>query len=138
MSLMPKRVKYRKQQRGKMKGNATRGNYVAYGDFGVQVLEGGWLSARQIEAGRVACRQYVGKAGKFFCRVFPDKPISKKPLETRMGTGKAEPEFWAAVIKPGQILYEVSGVSAESAKAAFARVAYKMPFRCRFVERRPA
>lgn len=137
MALMPKRVKYRKQQRGKMKGNATRGNYVSYGEYGVQVLEGGWLSARQIEAGRVACRQEIGKAGKFFCRVFPDKPISKKPLETRMGTGKAEPEFWAAVIKPGQILFEVSGVSADSAKAAFARVAYKMPFRCRFVERRP-
>lgn len=137
MSLMPKRVKYRKQQRGKMKGNATRGNYVAYGEFGIQVLEGGWLSARQIEAGRVACRQYIGKSGKFFCRVFPDKPISKKPLETRMGTGKAEPEFWAAVIKPGQILYEVSGVSATLAKQAFARVAYKMPFRCRLVERRP-
>src|SRR6478735_10088673 len=121
MSLMPKRVKFRKQQRGKMKGNATRGNYVAYGEFGIQVLEGGWLSARQIEAGRVACRQYVGKSGKFFCRVFPDKPISKKPLETRMGTGKAEVDYWAARVKPGTMLFEMAGVPEATAKKALVR-----------------
>lgn len=138
MAMMPKRVKFRKQQRGKLRGEASRGNYVAYGDFGLQVLEGGWLPARTIEAGRVACRQYVSRQGKLFCRVFPDKPISKKPLETRMGTGKAEPEFWAACVKPGQVLFEISGVTKDLAKEAFARVAYKMPFRCRFVERRHA
>jgi large subunit ribosomal protein L16 len=135
---MPKRVKFRKQQRGKMKGNATRGNYVAFGEYGLQSLEGGWLGARQIEAGRMAARQYVAREGKLFVRVFPDKPISKKPLETRMGTGKAEPEYWAAVIKPGQVLYEISGVARNLAVEAFTRVAHKMPFKCRFVERRHA
>ena len=138
MPLMPKRVKFRKQQRGNLKGSATRGHYVAYGDYGLQVTEGGWLTARQIEAGRMAARQYVARQGKLFVRVFPDKPISKKPLEQRMGKGKADPEYWAACVKPGTIIYEVSGVPRELAKSAFARVAYKMPFRCRFVERREA
>ena len=138
MPLMPKRVIYRKQQRGKLRGVATRGNYVAFGEFGLQSLEGGWLSARQIEAGRVAARQYVSREGKLYVRVFPDKPISKKPLETRMGTGKAEPEYWAARVKPGTILFEITGVPETMAKEAFLRVAHKMPFRCRFVGRRPA
>lgn len=137
MPLMPKRVKFRKQQRGVMKGNATRGNFVAYGDYGLQILEGGWLPARTIEACRIACRQYVARQGKLFVRVYPDKPISKKPLEIRMGKGKADPEYWAAVVKPGQVVFEISGVPRELAKQAFARVAYKMPYRCRFVERRP-
>ena len=136
MAMMPKRVKFRKQQRGKIKGNATRGNYVAYGEYGIQSLEGGWLTARQIEAGRVAARQYVSREGRLYVRVFADKPISKKPLETRMGKGKAEPEYWVACIKPGTILYEVTGVPKNSARDAFVRVAHKMPFRCRFVERR--
>ncbi len=136
MPLMPKRVKFRKQQRGKVRGNAARGNYVAFGDFGLQLLEGGWMTARQIEAGRVAARQYIGRDGKLFVRVFPDKPISKKPLETRMGKGKAEPEYWVARVKPGTVCYEVSGVPASIAKAAFVRVAHKIPFKCRFVERR--
>ncbi len=136
MPLMPKRVKFRKQQRGRIKGNATRGNTVAYGDFGLQALDRGWMTARQIEAGRVAARQYSGREGKLFVRVFPDKPISKKPLETRMGKGKAEPEYWAAVIKPGMVLYELAGVPRDIAVAAFARVAHKMPFKCRFVDRR--
>lgn len=138
MPLMPKRVTFRKQQRGKLKGNATRGNYVAFGEFGLQCLDTGWLSARQIEAGRVAARQYVSREGKLFVRVFPDKPISKKPLETRMGKGKAEPEFWAARVKPGTVLFEITGVPKDVAKEAFVRVAHKMPFKCRFVERRHA
>jgi large subunit ribosomal protein L16 len=138
MALMPKRVKVRKQQRGKIRGNATRGNYVAFGEFGLQVTEGGWLSARQIEAGRVAARQQLSREGKLYVRVFPDKPITKKPLETRMGKGKAEPEFWAAVVKPGTVLYEVSGVPRDLARQALSRVAHKMPFRCKLIERRPA
>ena len=136
MPLMPKRVKFRKQQRGRIRGNACRGNFVAFGDYGLQVLESGWLTARQIEAGRVAARQYVSREGKLFVRVFPDKPISKKPLETRMGKGKAEPEYWAARVKPGMVLYELVGVAPDAARNALVRVAHKMPFRCRFVERR--
>jgi len=135
MPMMPKRVKYRKEQRGTMKGNATRGNSLAFGEFGLQVVEGGWLGARQIEAGRIAARQYAGREGKMFVRAFPDKPITKKPLETRMGKGKAEPEYWVARIKPGMIIYEVSGVPRDVAQRAFIRVAHKMPFKCRFVER---
>lgn len=138
MPLMPKQVKYRKQQRGKRSGVATRGNYVAYGDFGLQCLENGWLSARQIEAGRVSAGHFLQREGKVFIRVFPAKPISKKPLEQRMGKGKAEPDFWAAVVKPGTILYEIAGVPEHIAKQALARVAHKMPFRCRFVTRRHA
>ena len=138
MALMPKRVKFRKQQRGSIRGNAGRGNYVAFGDFGLQVLDTGWLTARQIAAGRVAARQYVSREGKLFVRVFPDKPVSKKPLETRMGKGKAEPEFWVARVKPGMILFEIAGVAQDVARNAFVRVAHKMPFRCRFVERRHA
>lgn len=138
MPLMPKQVKFRKQQRGKRTGVATRGNYVAYGEFGLQCLENGWLSARQIEAGRVSAGHYLQREGKVFIRVFPAKPISKKPLEQRMGKGKAEPDFWAAVVKPGTILYEIAGVPENIAKQALARVAHKMPFRCRFVQRRHA
>ena len=138
MPLMPKRVKFRKQQRGTLKGNASRGNTVAFGDYGLQLLEGGWMTARQIEAGRIAARQYVSREGKLYVRVFPDKPISKKPLETRMGKGKAEAEYWVARVKPGTICYELSGVPREVARAALTRVAYKLPFKCRFVERRHA
>lgn len=136
MAMMPKRVKFRKQQRGRVKGVATRGNSVAFGDFGLQALEGGWLSARQIEAGRVAATHFLHREGKVYVRVFPDKPISKKPLETRMGGGKAEPEYWAAVVKPGTVLFEVAGVPREVAIQALSRVAYKMPFKCRFIARR--
>jgi large subunit ribosomal protein L16 len=138
MPLMPKRVKFRKQMRGRMRGNAQRGNFVAFGEYGLQVLETAWMTARQIEAGRIAARQYVSREGKLWVRVFPDKPISKKPLEQRMGKGKAEPEYWACPVKPGRILYEIAGVPRDLAKQAFLRVAYKMPFRCRFVERRHA
>lgn len=136
MPLMPKRVKFRKQQRGDVKGVASRGNYVAFGEYGLQVTEAGLLTARQIEAGRIAARQYVSREGKLWVRVFPDKPMSKKPLETRMGKGKAETEYWAARVKPGTVLYELTGVPRDIARSAFTRVAYKMPFKCRFVERR--
>jgi len=136
MSVMPKRVKFRKQQRGTLKGKATRGNYVAYGDYGLQALEQHWLTARQIDAGRIAAQHFLRRQGKVFIRVFPDKPISKKPLETRMGKGKAETEYWAARIKPGTMLFEITGVPEDLAKQALARVANKMPVRCRFVGRR--
>ena len=138
MSMMPKRVKFRKQQRGKMKGNATRGNYVAYGDYGLQSLETHWLSARQIDAGRIAAQHFLRRQGKLYIRVFPDKPISKKPLETRMGTGKADVDYWAARVKPGTVLFEIAGVPEDLAKQAFARIAHKMPVKCRFVGRRIA
>jgi len=136
MPRMPKRIKFRKQMRGKMKGNATRGNYVAFGDYGLQSLGTHWVSARQIEAGRIAAQHFLRRQGKIVIRVFPDKPISKKPLETRMGKGKADTDFWAARVKPGTILYEISGVPEEMAKEALARIAHKMPVRCRFVGRR--
>ncbi|MDG2020424.1 MAG: 50S ribosomal protein L16 [Phycisphaerales bacterium] len=136
--MLPKRTKFRKQQRGSLRGNATRGNYVAFGDFGLQSLEAHWLTARQIEAGRIAAQHFLRRQGKIYIRVFPDKPVSKKPLETRMGKGKAEAEYWAARIKPGTILYEISGVTEDMAKQAFARIAHKMPVRCRFVGRRLA
>ena len=136
MPRMPKRIKFRKQMRGKMKGNATRGNYVAFGDYGLQSLGTHWVSARQIEAGRIAAQHFLRRQGKIVIRVFPDKPISKKPLETRMGKGKAETDYWAARVKPGTILFEISGVPIDMAKQAMARVAHKMPVRCRFVGRR--
>ena len=138
MPMLPKRTKFRKQQRGKLRGNATRGNYVAFGDFGLQSLEAHWLTARQIEAGRIAAQHFLRRQGKIYIRVFPDKPVSKKPLETRMGKGKAEAEYWAARIKPSTILYEIAGVEEAMAKQAFARIAQKMPVRCRFVGRRLA
>ena len=136
MALMPKRVKFRKSHRGKMKGNATQGNRVAFGEFGLQALECGWVSAKVIEAGRVACSHYLHRSGRVFIRIFPTKPISAKPLEVRMGSGKGEPEFWAAVVKPGAILFEVSGVDEATAKRTLARVAHKMPVATRFVSRK--
>ena len=137
MPLMPKRVKFRKSQRGKVKGNATRGNTVTYGEYGLQALEGGWLSAEAIEAGRITATHSVRGEGRLFIRVFPHKSITSIPAETRMGKGKGEPEYWAAVIKPGMILYEISGIPEAAARDCLARVAYKMPLRCRFVTRRP-
>ena len=136
MPRMPKRVKFRKQMRGKMKGNATRGNYVAFGEYGLQSLDTRWVSARQIEAGRIAAQHFLRRQGKIVIRIFPDKPVSKKPLETRMGKGKADTDFWAARVKPGTVLYEISGVPEDMAKQAMARIAHKMPVRCRFVGRR--
>lgn len=136
MPLMPKRVKHRKQQRGSAKGNATRGNFVVFGDFGIQTLDRGWISAQQIEAGRVAATHFLHGEGRIFVRIFPDKPISAQPAETRMGKGKGEPEYYAAVVRPGKVLYEVGGVPEDIAKQAMNRISHKLPVRCRFVLRR--
>ncbi|HUU85018.1 MAG TPA: 50S ribosomal protein L16 [Phycisphaerae bacterium] len=136
MAMMPKRVKFRKSQRGRIRCNACRGNTVAYGDFGLQVLGAGWLTARQIEAGRVAATHFLHREGRVYIRVFPHKPVSAKPLETRMGKGKGEPDHWVARVRTGMILYEIGGVEEEVARLAMMRVAHKMPYRCRFVTRR--
>lgn len=133
---MPKRVKFRKEFRRVRNRRATKGNYVAFGDYGLQALSGCWLKASHIEAGRIAAQHFLKRDGKLFIRVFPDKPISKKPLETRMGTGKADVDYWAARVKPGTMLFEIAGVQEATAKAALVRVANKMPIRCRFVTRR--
>ena len=133
--LMPKRTKWRKQMRGKIRGGATRGHEVSFGEFGLQALEPGWISARVIEAGRVAASRAAPEA-KLWIRVFPHKSVSKKAAETRMGTGKGDVEFWAAVVKPGTILYELDGVTEATAKLAFNRVAHKLPLRVRLVRRR--
>ena len=133
MALMPKRVRHRKSQRGRIRGNATRGNRVVFGDYGLQATQGGWLSAQTIEAGRISAQQYLRTDGHLYIRVFPHKSITSIPLETRMGKGKGEPEFWAAVIKPGTVLFEIGGVSEEAARICFRRLAHKMPMRVRFV-----
>jgi large subunit ribosomal protein L16 len=137
MPQMPKRVKYRKSQRGKIKGNAMRGNKVSYGEFGLQSLDGGWLSAEAIEAGRITAAHAVRGEGRLYIRVFPHKSVTAIPAETRMGKGKGEPEFWAAVVKPGMVLFEIAGLPEAQARECLAKVAYKMPFRCRFITRRP-
>ena len=136
MALMPKRVKHRKQQRGRLRGNATRGNYVAFGDFGLQTMEAGWIDSRQIEAGRIAANHLLRGEGRIWIRIFPQKSITSTPLETRMGKGKGDIDKWVACVKPGTILYEVGGVGEEIAKTALARTAHKMPVKCRFVRRR--
>ena len=138
MPMMPKRVKFRKSQRGKMKGVATRGNFVSFGEYGLQSLESGWVSAREIEAGRVAASHFLRREGRLFIRIFPHKPISGKPLETRMGKGKGEPEYWVAIVKPGTVMFEVTGVDEITAKKCLARIAHKMPIPCKFVARRHA
>ncbi len=133
--LMPRKVKYRKMQRGRMKGKAKRGTFVAFGDYGLQAVDRGWLTSRQIEAGRIAITRAVKKGGKIWIRVFPWKPVTKKPLETRMGKGKGNPEFWVDVIKPGRIIYEIGGVPEELAKKALLLASRKLPFKTRIVER---
>jgi large subunit ribosomal protein L16 len=138
MPLMPKRVKFRKSQRGVVRGNATRGNYVAYGDYGLQALESGRLSAEAIESGRITMTRFVSGEGRYYIRVFPHRSATAIPAETRMGKGKGEPEYWFAVIKPGTILFEIGGLPEAAAKDCLARVAYKMPIKCRFVGRRPS
>jgi len=138
MPLMPKRVKFRKSGRGVIRGNAQRGNTVSFGDFGLQSTEGGWLSAEAIEAGRITATHSVRGEGRLYIRVFPHKSVTAIPLETRMGKGKGEPEYWAAVIRPGQVLFEIGGLPEAAARDVLAKVAYKMPFRCRFVSRRPS
>ena len=134
-NMIPKRVKFREQQRGKMKGNATRGNYVAFGDYGLQSLETCWMSGRQLEAGRIAAQHFLRRQGKVFIRVFPDKPISKKPAEVRMGNGKGNPEYYVAEIQPGKVLYEIVGVPEQLAREAFRLAAAKLPLRTTFVAR---
>jgi large subunit ribosomal protein L16 len=132
---MPKRVKFRKSQRGTVKGNAHRGNTVSFGDHGLQALEGGWLSAESIEAGRVTAAHAIRGEGRLYIRVFPHKSVTAIPAETRMGKGKGEPEYWAAVVKPGMILFEIGGLPENTARDCLALVAYKMPFKCRMVSR---
>lgn len=136
MRLMPKRVKFRKSQRGRNKGNATRGNFISFGEFALQSLEPGWISAQQIEAGRIAATHHLARVGKLIIRIFPHKPISAKPIETRMGKGKGETDRWVAAVKPGTILYEVGGVPEDDARQAFNKVSHKMPVRVRFIKRR--
>ena len=134
--LSPKRVKYRKAQKGRMRGLAYRGSKVSFGDFGLQATECGWLTARQIEASRIALTRHVKRGGQVWIRVFPDKPLSKKPAETRMGKGKGNPELWVAVVKPGRVLYELEGVPEEMAREAFRLCGHKLPLATRFVLRR--
>ncbi len=133
--LMPKRVKYRKSQRGRRKGKAQRSHRVAFGDMGLKALEAGWITSRQIESCRVAITRKMKRDGKVWIRIFPDKPVSKKPLETRMGKGKGNPEFWVAVIKPGRIMFEVAGVSKELASEALKMASYKLPIKTKIVSR---
>jgi large subunit ribosomal protein L16 len=133
--LMPKKVKFRKQQRGRRRGKAWRGSDVSFGEFGLQAAEPCWMTARQIEAARVAMTRFVKRGGKIWIRVFPDKPVTKKPQETRMGKGKGAPEFWVAVVKPGKVLFEIEGVSESEARQAMDRAAAKLPIKTRFAMR---
>lgn len=133
--LMPKKVKFRKMQKGRMTGKAYRGSEVSFGEYGLKALEPGWISSRQIEAARIAITRHVKRGCKVWIRIFPDKPITKKPAETRMGKGKGSPEYWVAVVKPGRILYEMSGVSEEVARSALRLAAYKLPVATKFVKR---
>ncbi len=131
--LMPKRVKYRKVQRGRLKGVATRGNKVNYGEFGLMALEPAWITSNQIEAARIAMTRYIKRGGQVWIKIFPDKPVTQKPAETRMGSGKGSPEYWVAVVKPGRVLFEISGVEESLAKEAMRLAANKLPIKCKFV-----
>ena len=131
--LMPKRVKYRKQQRGRMKGKAVRGSRISFGEYGLKSMAPAWVTSRQIEAARIAMTRYIKRGGKVWIRIFPDKPVTQKPAETRMGKGKGSPEYWVAVVKPGRVLFELSGVPEEVAKEALRLAAHKLPFNTRFV-----
>lgn len=133
--LMPKRVKYRRQHRGRMKGEAQRGNQLTYGEYGLQALEATWMTANQIEAARRAMTRYIKRGGNIWIKVFPDKPVSKKPAEVRMGSGKGAPEYWVAVVKPGRVLFEMSGVSEEVAREAMRLAAQKLPIKTKFIQR---
>ena len=138
MALMPKRVKHRKSQRGRIKGSAHRGNTVAFGEWGLMSLDAGHVSEQTIEACRIAATQYVRGEGRVYIRIFPHKPVTARPLETRMGKGKGEPDHWVAVVKPGTVMFELTGVLEDAARECFARVAYKLPVRCRLIGRRPS
>ena len=131
--LMPKRVKYRRVQRGRLTGKAMRGNFVSNGEFGLQALEPAWITANQIEAARIAMTRYIKRGGQVWIKVFPDKPITKKPAETRMGSGKGSPEYWVAVVKPGRVMFEIAGVSKEVAQEAMRLAANKLPIKCKFI-----
>ena len=133
--LMPRKVRHRKQQRGRLSGKAKGGTAVTFGDFGVQAMEPGWITARQIEAARIAMTRHVKRGGKVWIRIFPDKPVTAKPAETRMGSGKGNPEHWVAVVKPGRIMFELAGVNEELARAAMERAIQKLPIKARFVVR---
>ena len=133
--LMPKRVKYRRVQRGRMKGKATRGNVVTYGEFGLAAQEPGWITSNQIEAARIAMTRYIRRGGKVWIKIFPDKPITEKPAETRMGSGKGSPEYWVAVVKPGRILFEMDGVAEEVAKEAMRLAGHKLPIKTKFISK---
>ena len=133
--LLPKRVKYRKVHRGRMTGRATRGNTVTYGDFGLQSTEPAWITSNQIEAARIAMTRYIKRGGQVWIKIFPDKPITEKPAETRMGKGKGSPEYWVAVVKPGRVMFEIGGVSEELAREAFRLAAHKLPVKCKFVKK---
>ncbi|HCB33665.1 MAG TPA: 50S ribosomal protein L16 [Acidimicrobiaceae bacterium] len=136
--LMPRKIKYRKQHRGRMRGRAKGGTAVHFGDFGIQALEPGWITARQIEAARVAMTRHVKRGGKVWINVFPDKPVTAKPAETRMGKGKGNPDHWVAVVRPGRVMFELGGVDEELAKAAMSRAIQKLPIRARFITREGA
>ncbi len=131
--LLPKRVKYRRVHRGRLKGVATRGNTVTYGDFGLQALEPAWITSRQIEAARIAMTRYIKRGGQVWIKIFPDKPITEKPAETRMGSGKGSPEYWVAVVKPGRVMFEIQGVDEAVAREAMRLAANKLPIKCKFV-----
>ena len=133
--LMPKRVKYRRVQRGRLKGKATRGNKVTYGEFGLAATEPAWITSNQIEAARIAMTRYIKRGGQVWIKIFPDKPITEKPADTRMGSGKGSPEYGVAVVKPGRVMFEMGGVSEEDAKEAMRLASHKLPIKCKFVKR---
>ena len=131
--LMPKRVKYRRVQRGRMKGKATRGNVVDYGEFGLQAVEPGWITSNQIEAARIAMTRYTKRGGQVWIKIFPDKPVTAKPAETRMGSGKGSPEYWVSVVKPGRVMFEIAGVPEETAREALRLASHKLPIKCKIL-----
>jgi large subunit ribosomal protein L16 len=133
--LMPKRVKHRRVHRGRMTGKATRGNFVSNGEFGIQALEPAWITSNQIEAARIAMTRFIKRGGQVWIKIFPDKPVTKKPAETRMGSGKGSPEYWVAVVKPGRVLFEIAGVPEETAREALRLAMHKLPVKCKFVTR---
>ena len=133
--LLPKRVKYRRVHRGRLKGKAMRGNFVSHGEFGLAALEPAWITSNQIEAARIALTRYTKRTGQVWIKIFPDKPITEKPAETRMGSGKGSPEYWVAVVKPGRIMFEIAGVPEESAREAMRLAAMKLPIKCKFVRK---
>lgn len=133
--LMPKRVKYRRVQRGRMSGKATRGNFLAYGEYGLEALEPGWITSNQIEAARIAMTRFIKRGGKVWIKIFPDKPVTQKPAETRMGSGKGSPEYWVAVVKPGRVMFEITGVPEDAAREAMRLAMHKLPIKCKFVSK---